>query len=213
VRGFDADVVVMPEAFRFGNGTSVLEPLRDDGYTIRTAHFAELAQKVWRPGDIRPAGSWELAICSRLPMRDDRELPIGTVFRDPAGERRVIACIVRAGDIDVELVAVHTSSKLWYAGPLLHMRGLARHLADTGRPAILAGDFNFWGPGVTRMLPGWKRAVIGRTWPAHRPHSQIDHILVNARIAVLRGEVLPACGSDHRPVRAALRVRSGDVET
>ena len=51
------------------------------------------------------------------------------------------------------------------------------------------------------------RAVFGRTYPAHRPHSQIDHVLVNAHVEILGGEVLPACGSDHRPVRARLAVR------
>jgi endonuclease/exonuclease/phosphatase family metal-dependent hydrolase len=59
------------------------------------------------------------------------------------------------------------------------------------------------------MLPGWRRAVVGRTYPSHRPHSQIDHILVNEKIEVLSGEVLPACGSDHRPVCARLRLLEG----
>ena len=48
----------------------------------------------------------------------------------------------------------------------------------------------------------------GRTWPARRPHSQIDHILVRAATAprCVHDEVLPDVGSDHRPVRApALR--------
>ena len=70
VRGFDADIVIVPEAFRFADGTGVLDPLRDDGYSVRTTHFTELAEKEWRPGDVRPAGMWELAICSRLPMDD-----------------------------------------------------------------------------------------------------------------------------------------------
>jgi endonuclease/exonuclease/phosphatase family metal-dependent hydrolase len=46
--------------------------------------------------------------------------------------------------------------------------------------------------------------VRGRTWPARRPHSQIDHILVSGEINVRGGEVLPDVGSDHRPVRAEL---------
>jgi endonuclease/exonuclease/phosphatase family metal-dependent hydrolase len=51
--------------------------------------------------------------------------------------------------------------------------------------------------------------VRGRTWPASRPHSQIDHILVRRRdgTEVVHAEVLPAVGSDHRPVRATLRVK------
>ena len=48
----------------------------------------------------------------------------------------------------------------------------------------------------------------GRTWPASRPHSQIDHILVRNGhgVALLDHEVLPEVGSDHRPVRATLRL-------
>ena len=204
MRGFDADVVIVPEAFRFADSTGVLDPLRDDGYSVRTTHFTELAEKEWRPGDVRPAGMWELAICSRLPMDAGRELSLGRVFRDPAGVRNAIGCTVRLGDTEIDVVGVHASSKLWYAGPVQHVRALTPHLPAPHRPALIAGDFNFWGPGVVRLLPGWRRAVLGRTYPAQRPHSQIDHILVNDRIEILSGEVLPACGSDHRPVRAKL---------
>jgi endonuclease/exonuclease/phosphatase (EEP) superfamily protein YafD len=93
-------------------------------------------------------------------------------------------------------------------GPPTQLRRLRPQLPDDDRPAIVAGDCNFWGPGVTAFLPGWARAVRGRTWPARRPHSQIDHILVRptSRIEVLDSAVLPEVGSDHRPVRATLRV-------
>jgi endonuclease/exonuclease/phosphatase family metal-dependent hydrolase len=53
-------------------------------------------------------------------------------------------------------------------------------------------------------MPGWNRAVIGRTWPAWRPHSQIDHILVRGALRGGGGRVLPDAGSDHRPVRVDL---------
>jgi endonuclease/exonuclease/phosphatase family metal-dependent hydrolase len=51
--------------------------------------------------------------------------------------------------------------------------------------------------------------VRGRTWPSRRPHSQIDHILVrkDSGVVVLDSAVLPAVGSDHRPVRATLQFR------
>jgi endonuclease/exonuclease/phosphatase (EEP) superfamily protein YafD len=199
-------VIVIPEAFRFTDGTGVLDPLRDDGYEVRTTHFAELAEKIWRPGDVRPAGMWELAVCSRLPMDNVRELSLGRVFRDHAAARNALACRVHVGDTEVEVVGLHTSSKLWYAGPIQHLRALSSQLDHGPMPALLAGDFNFWGPPVARLFPGWRRAVLGRTWPAPRPHSQIDHILVNERIDIVKGEVLPAIGSDHRPIRARLRV-------
>ena len=56
------------------------------------------------------------------------------------------------------------------------------------------------------MLPGWQRAFRGRTYPAVHPHSQIDHVLVRDNVTVVWGEVLAATPSDHRPVRARLRV-------
>jgi endonuclease/exonuclease/phosphatase (EEP) superfamily protein YafD len=87
------------------------------------------------------------------------------------------------------------------------MARLRRQLPRDDGPAIVAGDFNFWGPGVVATLrDGWRRTVRGATWPAHRPHSQIDHILVNDAVKCLEAEVLPPFGSDHRAVRARLAV-------
>jgi endonuclease/exonuclease/phosphatase family metal-dependent hydrolase len=56
-------------------------------------------------------------------------------------------------------------------------------------------------------MQGWDRPVRGRTYPSHRPHSQIDHVLVRGGIESIEGEVLAATPSDHRPVRARLRLR------
>ena len=70
---------------------------------------------------------------------------------------------------------------------------------------MVAGDCNLWGPGVVSVFPGWRRAVRGRTYPAPRPHSQIDHVLVRDDVEIVSGEVLAATPSDHRPVRARLR--------
>jgi endonuclease/exonuclease/phosphatase (EEP) superfamily protein YafD len=67
-------------------------------------------------------------------------------------------------------------------------------------PAVLAGDMNMWGPPVTSYFPGWRRALRSRTWPAHRPHSQLDHVLVTSSVRVLDARVIPFTGSDHRPV-------------
>jgi endonuclease/exonuclease/phosphatase (EEP) superfamily protein YafD len=49
--------------------------------------------------------------------------------------------------------------------------------------------------------------VKGRTWPASRPHSQIDHVLVRGPIDVEAADILGDVGSDHRPVRVRLHVR------
>ena len=84
---------------------------------------------------------------------------------------------------------------------------LRRQLRTEARPdAVLAGDMNTWGPLVHLFLPGWRRAVIGRTWPTWRPHSQIDHIMVRGALRPVAGKVFPHSGSDHRAVRAELEV-------
>jgi endonuclease/exonuclease/phosphatase family metal-dependent hydrolase len=64
---------------------------------------------------------------------------------------------------------------------------------------------NLWGPPLVLLLPGWRRAVKGRTWPAWRPHSQTDHILVSAGVGVVDGRVVYVGNSDHRAVRAELK--------
>jgi endonuclease/exonuclease/phosphatase family metal-dependent hydrolase len=87
-----------------------------------------------------------------------------------------------------------------------HLRVLGPQLPPPDRHAVVAGDFNLWGPGVEAVLPGWHRTVRGRTYPSHRPHSQIDHVLVRDDMSVVWSEVLARNPSDHRPVRTRLRV-------
>jgi endonuclease/exonuclease/phosphatase family metal-dependent hydrolase len=58
-------------------------------------------------------------------------------------------------------------------------------------------------------MRGWHRPVRGRTYPSKSPHSQIDHVLVRGGIDPIAGEVLPETPSDHRPIRARLRL-AGD---
>jgi endonuclease/exonuclease/phosphatase (EEP) superfamily protein YafD len=90
----------------------------------------------------------------------------------------------------------------------MQLRRLARLLPAPGTAAVVAGDCNFWGPGVETLLPGWRRAVRGRTWPARAPHSQIDHVLTRpGDVAVLSGRVLADVGSDHRAIRVELAIR------
>jgi len=146
-------------------------------------------------------------VCSRFPVLARRDLPLGRIPGDQAGPRSAMCCTLDVEGVELDLVAVHVSSRLWQLAPLRHLRALRPQLPPPDRHAIIAGDCNFWGPPVEALLPGWKRAIRGRTYPAHRPHSQIDHVLVRDDITVQWGEVLAETPSDHRPVRARLQLQ------
>lgn len=154
-------------------------------------------------------GSWGIAVLSRLPLRTVEILELGHLPRDRS-RRAAIVVEVALGTGRLTVVATHMSH-LTYGSPLHFVRLnrlLERRVGD--HPAVLVGDMNLWGPPVTTFFRRWHRALRQRTWPAWRPHSQVDHILVRGDLRVLDAEVLPMAGSDHRPVRACLAL--GQVE-
>jgi endonuclease/exonuclease/phosphatase family metal-dependent hydrolase len=209
VRSFDADLVVVPEAWRSPGGRGVLDSLSDDGYHVETIALMPLEQRRDRNMDVVPhEGMWELAVCSRFAVLGCREIPIGTLKSDPPGPRNALGLTVDIAGTATQVIGVHTSSKVWRLAPVRHLMALKRGLEANG-PQIIAGDFNFWGPPVGMLFRGWKRPVRGRTYPANRPHSQIDHVLVRGGIEAVDGEVLAATPSDHRPIRARLRMSDG----
>jgi len=67
----------------------------------------------------------------------------------------------------------------------------------------VAGDFNLWGAGVGEPAPGWRpHGSWVATWPAAgrtRPHSQIDHVLVNDAVRCIDSEIVPGFGSTIGP--------------
>jgi endonuclease/exonuclease/phosphatase family metal-dependent hydrolase len=211
VRDIGADLVVVPEAWRDPDGVSVLDGLEDDGYRIETLEYMRLElrpPRKRRPWSVPRVGSWELGICSRFPVVGRRLIPMGGVWRDPPGPRFALSLTVTIAGVPVEVTGLHTSSKFWRLAPMQHLLTLRRGL-DGGGLQILAGDFNFWGPPVAAVMRGWDRPVRGRTFPSERPHSQIDHVLVRGGIESLGGEVLAETPSDHRPIRARLRLPRG----
>jgi endonuclease/exonuclease/phosphatase family metal-dependent hydrolase len=173
-----------------------------DGIRPQSAKVQALSR--WQDAE---RGRWGIAVLvgPDLPIQASRVLPMSQLRSDAVHRVAVVV------DLDVEGHAISVAgthmSHLHY-GSHRNWAEL-RQLMRTGAQAdaVLLGDMNTWGPlVVTMFMPGWRRAVIGRTWPAWRPHSQIDHILVRGAVRAVRGEVLPDSGSDHRPVRAELRI-------
>ena len=207
LRGFDADVIVVQESWTPDGGTAAVREVGDAiGAEVFELRFGRARLEPWPhvPRDGSGVGEVGLAIVSRIPAAVRGRLSVGTVPGDPTPERGGLHVVLDVDGTAVDLVGVHLTSRLPH-GPPIQMARLLPQLPPPGRPAVIAGDHNFWGPGVVTFLRGWQRAVRGRTWPASRPHSQIDHILVRSDTQVVRGEVLPDVGSDHRPVRAVLR--------
>jgi endonuclease/exonuclease/phosphatase family metal-dependent hydrolase len=149
-------------------------------------------------------GTWGIAVLVRpdLPIESTRVVPMSVLPADRV-ERAALVVDLTVEGRPISVVGTHMSH-LHY-GSHRNWAELRRALKTAARPdAALVGDMNTWGPLVRVFMPGWRRAVTGRTWPAWRPHSQIDHILVRGALRRVSGTVLPNAGSDHRPVRAEL---------
>jgi endonuclease/exonuclease/phosphatase family metal-dependent hydrolase len=209
LRAADADVLVVQESWWPDDGPAAVDVIAaENRATVHWAAFGRGIVEPWphiistRPH--RACGRIGLAVVSRRPAKLVEMIPVGDVPGDPALRRCALHVALDVGGHDLDLIAVHLSSRLPYAPPM-QLRNLRRRLPPPDRRAVLVGDFNLWGPAVVAMLPGWRRAVRGRTWPAHRPHSQIDHVLVRDDVEVVDAAVLGEVGSDHLPVRVTLR--------
>jgi endonuclease/exonuclease/phosphatase family metal-dependent hydrolase len=206
LKSFDADIVVLPEAFRDG-GSDVLDPLMAQGYNVETIEMSRsedrFADTTHGEVSLRPAT--HLAVCSRFPVLARREIRLGAVPSTKSRYRPAIALTLDIAGSAVDVIALHASKKLWTLAPLRQLLALKRQLSPRG-PQFIAGDFNFWGPPIATVMPGWQRPVRGRTWPSNRPHSQIDHILVRGGITAIDREVLPPTPSDHLAIKARLRL-------
>lgn len=209
----DADIVVLPEAWRPHDEVGVVDRLAAAGWTTFETPFVELDMRA-RPKVASPAGSgsgmWTLAVATRLPARLVRTIPLPRTRHDPVPRRHAIHAMVEVAGTEIDFVAYHVSSKLWYAAPPIQLLGLTRSVRGLGRgdrPAVLAGDANWWRSTLPLWLPGWRSTVRGATFPAHKPHSQIDHVLVRGGLRATGGDVAPAnWGSDHRAIRTTLAV-------
>src|SRR5262249_50562938 len=146
VRGFDADIVVVAESWREGDGRGAVDTLASDGYDVEHVHLMRLAMRKDRAGrkDGAPReGGWEISICTRFPVLSRRGYVIGDIKADPVGERRALALTVDAAGTPIEVIGLHTSSRVHLLAPVRHLLGLKRQL-ESDKPQVLAGDFNFW---------------------------------------------------------------------
>lgn len=158
-------------------------------------------------------GHYGMALLSRFPLADARSV------RLPDGNEPRTCLSVRVrlpNGVDIQVVGVHldwvTDDGLRFA----QAEAVAAALAALDRPWLLLGDFNDVAGSRTLRLfdDGAERlAPKGATFPADAPARSIDFIFHSRpaedapRWEVLSTRVLDEpVASDHRPVRAALRL-------
>nr|WP_269205334.1 endonuclease/exonuclease/phosphatase family protein [Motilibacter aurantiacus] len=180
--------------------------------------------QTWRaagPGDeeVDGRGSHEpaaygIAIVSRLPVlqwRVVRLRPVPTVapvlLRDDNGKRRwvwvrdeprtAVIAVVETAEGPVTVANTHLSFiPGWNAAQL---RRLVSALGDDPRPQLLVGDLNMPGKLPSGLCREWKQLANAKTWPAHTPRAQLDHVLGRGQLPpVVRSEAVELPLSDHR---------------
>lgn len=141
-------------------------------------------------------GAWGLALLTRLPVESITTVELGRMPREKVNRALIVARLTLGGR-PFHAVALH-GAHLSHGSPLLYRRvnDLIAGL-DPALPVLLAGDFNCWRPLLRALLPDWRTLARGRTWPAYRPHSQIDHVLGRGPWRSLRSWTVDG-GSDHR---------------
>ena len=204
-RQLKADVIVLQEVWRPGGEPGPVgeiaaalgaEPLWTD--LIRDVDLASVGI-----ADERARGRWGLATLTTAPVLGFEVTGLGQVPGDLTPRAAQLVTIELPGHGPLRIVNTHLTYRL--ISPVQLIR-LVRRLVADDIPTVIAGDLNMPLP-VTGLAAGYAPAVSGRTYPAHRPLLQLDHILASRRVARCGGEVLPPVGSDHLPVRARLRLR------
>jgi endonuclease/exonuclease/phosphatase family metal-dependent hydrolase len=180
------------------------------GMRLDRRHAAGGGQRAARAGRaVSERGTWSIAVLSRRPVTHTHTIDLGQLPTDPARRGAIVMDVDLDDATPFRVVGTHLAHIS--QGSPRQIGALRRSLrALEPAPAALAGDMNMWGPPLTLMLPGWSRAVRGRTWPTwwRWPLVQSDHVLVRdgarGAVTVVTGEVLCVPGSDHFPVRVSL---------
>lgn len=209
VAALDADIVLVQENWgRTGRLSVAAAAAADCGY----AEYEELAMITGTPlaalevvGEAPDeTGAFGLAVMSRHPWRSLTVASLGAAPGDVVGPRLAqVAEFALPGGALLRVVNVHLTHRLWY-GPA-QLRRLLAALGADAVPTIIAGDLNMCRPTVFLAWP-YRPVVRGRTWPAHRPVAQLDHILAGPGVRVSEPSVGPPTGSDHRNVRVTVDV-------
>jgi len=191
----------LPRHWQPRRGPGFIRPLLLEGSSRSLLARARRQERAM----VMTSGSWATSLLSRLPILHSHLVELPVLRGDPARRKAIVATLDTGSGTALTVIGVHLGHLT--QGSLRQMRALQRHVATLTGPTLLVGDLNCWGPPLRVMLPGLHDSVRGPTWPAWRPHSRIDHILVNDRSLIASSEVLPDAGSDHLPIRCVVQLQ------
>lgn len=152
-----------------------------------------------------PVLSWQVVRLPALPRRVPVLLP---GHRQPVlvgDEPRVaVAALVESPIGRLTVVGTHLSFVPGWNGHQL--RRLLKGVRACERPLVLMGDFNT-GPRRARSITRMRSLVAARTFPAHDPMRQIDHVLADGLPPHLHctGGAVRTGLSDHRALVVDVR--------
>ena len=178
--------------------------MHDPGLALYGRKVPRAVRRRERPP--RACGTWNVLLFSRLRVRSSKVIPLSPLRREPL-DRAIITAEVESEAGVLTVVGTHFPHLS--AGSPFRFGELRDALPPNTQPGALMGDMNCFGPPLSLALPGWRRAVHGRTWPSWRRIAQPDHIFISRAVTARFGEVMAHAGSDHRPVRALLSFGGG----
>ncbi len=203
-RLFEADIIAVQEAWHAeGEADPVAEIARALGADlIRTDLVSSTDLRTLRIASDTGRGRWGLALLTTLPVTTYEVARLVQAPGDITPRAAQVVTVRLPGGGRLRIANTHLTYR--FASPVQLLQ-LVRRLEGNEIATVIAGDLNMPGP-VTGLAAGYRPAVSGKTFPAYRPLLQLDHVLVDRRVTVRGGEVLPPAGSDHLPVRARLRL-------
>jgi endonuclease/exonuclease/phosphatase family metal-dependent hydrolase len=200
--GLKADVIALQEVWRPDEGPDLVSAAAA-ALDAAAIHVPLLTGTTLASLSIAPdqePGTWGMAVITALPVRRYAVASLGRAPGDPVPRSAQLVTAELPGGRRLRIANTHLTHR--FTSPLQLLR-LTRLLRLDPVPTVIVGDLNMPGP-VSGLAAGYSPAVGGRTFPAHRPLVQLDHMLAGRGVTARDGEVGAFAGSDHRPIRARL---------
>jgi endonuclease/exonuclease/phosphatase family metal-dependent hydrolase len=196
----NADIIAVQETWWIADGADTVSAAAQElgARLLRTEVSTGVSLAELSIAPLPDRGNWGIAVLSRLPVTSCETLDLGRAPGDTVSRAALICSVTTPGGWPLRLVNTHLTHRFTSPAQLLR---LTRHLARTPAPTVIVGDLNM--PRLaTWVAAGYAPTVRGRTFPAHRPVIQLDHLLASPQLTITDATVLGPLGSDHLPIRA-----------